>query len=255
MLTAFKITAFIIWVNVLPPLASLIFGDRCNRRVDDDRLWFDHRPIVGRHKTIRGIVASVLGGTVIFPLLGVTWWVAGIASLLAMAGDLLSSFIKRRFDLPSGKNIVILDQIFESLFPALFLARFLHLTIWHVLVFLVFFIPLAYLGSCVWNFLTYRTPRGNYPRIIRSTVRLREWRSCHLPLARWQVLFNLTSFLSYRVLYTWIFKLPGQYKKGMQKPLDIQVVEQTFRFPTLPQSFDGFRILLLTDHHLDGLEE
>ncbi|MDH3328151.1 MAG: CDP-archaeol synthase [Desulfobulbaceae bacterium] len=254
MLTVLKITVFIMWVNVLPPLASLILGDRCIWRIDGDRLWYDQRPVFGKHKTIRGIVVSVLGGTAFFPLLGVTWWAAGIASLLAMTGDLLSSFIKRRFNLHSGKNMVVLDQIFESLFPALFLIHFLHLAKWYVLVVLFCFIPLAYLGSCFWNFLTYRTPQENYPRIIRSTVRLREWRSCHLPLARWQVLFNLTSFLSYRILYTWIFKLTGLYDKGMQNSLDIEVVKQTFLFQTLPQSFDGFRILLLTDLHLDGLE-
>ncbi|MDW7773290.1 MAG: CDP-archaeol synthase [Desulfobulbaceae bacterium] len=255
MLTALKITLFIMWVNVLPPLVSLALGDRYNFRLDGSRLWFDRRPIFGSHKTIRGIVVSIAGGTAVFPLLGTAWWVAATAAFLAMAGDLITSFTKRRFNLESGRNVVVLDQIFEALLPALFLAHILHLSLWHVLLILLFFIPPAYLGSCFWDFLTYRPSRDNYQRTCRSTVRMREWRSCHPPLARWQVMFNLTSFLSQRVLYTWVFKLTGLYEKGKQNALDIEVEEQTFRFKNLPHSFDGFRILLLTDLHLDGHEE
>ena len=254
MLTIFKITVFIMWVNMLPPLASLVLGDRLNYRIDGDRQWFDHRPVFGSHKTIRGLAASILGGTLVFPLLGASWWVAAVAALLTMAGDLLSSFIKRRLDMPSGKNIAVLDQLFESLFPAWFLVRYFDLSSWYVIIVLLCFIPIAYLGACFWVFLNYRSPQENYPRIIRSTVRLREWRSCHSPLARWQVWFNLTSFLSYRVLYTWTFRLTGLYEKGLQNALDMRVAEKTFCFPDLPKSFDGFRILFLVDLHLDGQE-
>jgi len=243
------------WVNLLPPFAHLICRNRFNLRIDGGRLWFDRRPIFGSHKTVRGLIFSIAGGTAVFPLLGTSWWAAAVASVLAMTGDLVSSFIKRRLNLHSGRNTIILDQIFESLLPAIFLADYLHLSLWHVLIVLFLFIPPAYLGSCFWEFLTYRTPQKNYPRIIRSTVRLREWRSCHLPLARWQVMFNLTSFLSYRVLYTWIFKLTGLYKKGTVNALNMEVVARTFHFPDLPPSFDGFQILLLTDLHLDGLTE
>lgn len=254
MLPVLKITLFIMWLNVLPPLFSLIFGERFSQRIDGDRLWFDDKPIFGSHKTIRGFLASVIGGMVVFPLMGVEWRVAAVAAFLAMSGDLLSSFIKRRLGIPSGTNVIGLDQIFEALFPAFFLARYLDLTILNILFILLVFIPLAYLGSCIWNYLTYKKPQKDYPRIIRSTVRLREWRSCHLPLARWQFLFNLTSFLSYRFLYHWVFKVAGLCEKGEQNALNMEVVEKTFNFPNLPQSFDGFRILFLTDLHLDGLD-
>jgi hypothetical protein len=254
MLTALKITLFIMWVNMLPPFATLLFGSRFNFRVDGGLAWFDGRQLLGSHKTVRGIVVSVAGGTAVFPLLGTGWQTAAAAALLAMAGDLVSSFIKRRLGRKSGQDVAGLDQFFESLLPALFLVHAMNLAYWHVLLVLLFFIPPAYLGSCFWDFLTYRPPRENYPRIIRSTVRLREWRSCHLPLARWQVMLNLSSFLSYRVLYTWVFRLTGLYEKGKINALGTRVVERTFHFPDLPRSFDGFRIMLLTDLHLDGLE-
>ncbi len=255
MLIVFKVAAFLLWVNFLPPLANIIWGERFNRPIDGGRLWFDQHPIFGDHKTIRGVLASLLGGTAVAPLLGVDLPVAAAAALLAMAGDLLSSFIKRRQNMPSGGNAIVLDQIFESLFPALFLMGLLQLTWMQVLAILLCFIPVAYLGSCFWHFIMFRAPLENYPRVIRSTVRLREWRSCHTPLARWQTLLNLSSFLAYEVLYSWFFKLTGLQEKGLQHGLDVQVVGQTFCFPDLPQSFDGFRILLLTDLHLDGLPD
>ena len=253
MLIVIKVAAFLLWVNFLPPLANIIWGDRFNRSIDGGRLWFDQHPIFGNHKTIRGALVSLLGGTAVAPLLGVDLPVAAAAALLAMAGDLLSSFIKRRQNMPSGGNAIVLDQFFESLFPTLFLRGFLHLSWIQVLVILLCFIPVAYLGSGFWNFIMFRPPLKNYPRLIRSTVRLREWRACHTPLARWQTLLNLSSFLTYEVLYSWFFKLTGLQEKGLQNGLDVRVVEQTFCFPDLPRSFDGFRILLLTDLHLDGL--
>ena len=252
MLIVFKVAAFLLWVNFLPPLANIIWGERFNRPVDNGRLWFDQHPIFGDHKTIRGILVSLIGGSAVAPLLGVGWTIAAAAAGLAMAGDLLSSFIKRRQKMPNGGNAIILDQIFESLLPALYLRGVLQLDWLQLLAILFCFIPIAYLGSWFWNFIMFRPPLENYPRVIRSTVRLREWRSCHSPLARWQTLLNLSSFLAHDVLYSWFFRLTGLQEKGLHNGMDVQVVEQTFHFPDLPQSFDEFRILLLTDLHLDG---
>jgi len=252
-LIVIKVTAFLLWVNFLPPLANIIWGERFNRPVDGDRLWFDNHPIFGAHKTSRGILISLLGGMAVAPLLGVRVPVAGAAAGLAMAGDLLSSFIKRRPNLPSGRNVIVLDQIFESLFPTLFLKGFLQLSWGQVLVILLCFIPFAFLGSWFWNFIMFRPPLENYPRVIRSTIRLREWRSCYVPLARWQIILNLSNFLTQDILYSWFFRLTNLQEAGLRNSLDVQVEEQTFYFPDLPQPFDGFRILLLTDLHLDGL--
>ena len=249
-----KIVVFLLWVNFLPPLANLIWRDRFANPVDGGLLWFDKRPIFGPNKTIRGIIVSILGGSAVFPLLGLAWWLASSATLLAMAGDLLSSFIKRRFNLSSGKTVIVLDQIFESLFPSLFLSFFMSLTVAQLISILLCFIPVSYLGSYFWNYITYRPPQGNYPRLIRSPVRFREWRSCHTPLARWQVMLNLTSFLSNQVFLSSFFKMTSLYEVGVRNTLSVQVEEKTFYLETLPDSFDQFRILLLTDLHLDGLE-
>ncbi len=254
MFVIIEIVGFVLWVNFLPPLANIIWGDRFGRPLDGGRLWVDKRPVFGSHKTIRGVVVSCLGGIVVSPLFGIACWVGGVAALLAMGGDLLSSFIKRRPNFPSGRNIFILDQIFEFLFPALFLSLYFDVSGLQLVLALFFFIPVAYLGSWFWNFIMYRPSVKNYPRLVRSTVRIREWRSCHMPLARWQTLLNLTSFLSHDVLLGPLFKLLGLYDKGLQNSLNVQLNEKTFLFPDLPETFDGFRILLLTDLHLDGID-
>jgi len=250
-----KVAVFLLWINFLPPLARIIWGERFKRPVDGGGLWFDHHPIFGDHKTIRGVLVSLLGGMAVSPLFAVDVRIGAAAALLAMAGDLLSSFIKRRLHMPCGKNVFILDQIFESLFPALLLRQSLQLTWVQILVILFCFILIAYLGSFLWAFIIFRPSEKNNPRLIRSTVRLREWRACHTPLVRWQTLLNLSSFLAYEVLYFWFFKLTGLQEKGLRNALNVRVVEQTFYFPDLPPSFDGFRILLLTDLHLDGLPD
>ena len=46
-----------------------------------------------------------------------------------MAGDLFSSFLKRRFCLPSGTRVTGLDQVPESLFPLLACRNAVSLTV------------------------------------------------------------------------------------------------------------------------------
>lgn len=140
-----------------------------------------------------------------------------------MAGDLLSSFIKRRLHKPVGASIFGLDQIFEALLPLLVIHSYRPLFWWQFVVVLLVFVVLAYLGALFWQYLTLHPPSENYARIVRSTVRYREWRSCHEPLARWQTLLNLTSFLSDQVLLTAFFKITGLYGRGVSNALAFQV--------------------------------
>ncbi len=254
MVDVLKVVVFLLWVNGLPSFFGVLLRDSFHYPVDGNRLWSDGRPLFGRNKTVRGIAASVAGGIAVFPILGQAWWVAGLAALLAMAGDLLSSFIKRRADFFSGKNIVILDQIFESLFPLLFLKLFIGFEGVEMFIILTLFISTAYLSSCLWLYIVDRPVPPEYPRVIRSAVRFREWRACHIPLARWQTWFHLTTVLSDQIFLTWFFKISGLYARGERNALDIRVVEKTFSSSLLPGSFEGYRILLLTDLHLDGMD-
>jgi len=253
MTAAIKILFFLFWGNLLPPLASLALGDRLAQPVDHGLAWFDGRPLFGPHKTIRGILASLMGGTLAFPLLGVSWQTAACAAALLMAGDLLSSFIKRRLSLASGESVFGLDQIFEALLPAFYLANRMQTPLWSAALALIIFVPVAHAGARFWKYVLFKPPMENYPRFVRSTVRLREWRSCHQPLARWHVWFNLSSLLYNRVMVGTVFRLLGRYDQGIANALTLELNEHEIACPGLPKAFDGFTILLLTDLHLDGL--
>ncbi len=45
----------------------------------------------------------------------------------------------------------------------------------------------------------------------------------------------------------------GLYRRGLRNALDIQLTRLDLEFPDLPAAFDGFRILQLSDLHLDAL--
>ena len=100
--------------NGSPVIAKRIFGDNYAAPVDGNARFFDGRPLVGPSKTIRGIVISLLVTALGAILLGLPFWLGLLVASTAMAGDLLSSFLKRSQQQATG-----LDQILESLFPLL----------------------------------------------------------------------------------------------------------------------------------------
>jgi uncharacterized protein len=246
---------FLLWGNFLPPLARLLFDHRFRAPLDGGREWRDGQPLFGPHKTIRGALAILAGSTAVFPLLGIAWWQAAAAGLLIVAGDLLSSFLKRRLKHRSGAIIPGLDQIFEGFLPLLVLAGPLDLSAGEAGAVLALFIFTAFLGSLIWKFMmarpaAYRTQ----PRLVRSRRGYKGWRACHPPLARWQLWLNFEHYFFYRLAVGWFFKMSGLYAQGAANCLELRVERHEFAFPDLPPAFDGFRILLLTDLHLDGLD-
>lgn len=50
-------------------------------------------------------------------------------------------------------------------------------------------------------------------------------------------------------------KLIGLYQRGLRNALDIHLTHHTFAFPDLPSEFDGYRIVHLSDLHLDYIDE
>ena len=49
-------------------------------------------------------------------------------------------------------------------------------------------------------------------------------------------------------------KAVGLYKVGRSNSLSPQFREITLHYPSLPENFDGFRLLQLTDFHIDGVD-
>ena len=105
--------------NGTPVLAKTILGDRLARPLDGGTVFVDGRPLFGPAKTIRGIVLALLATPLAAALMGLPWRLGALVAALAIAGDLFSSFVKRRLGLPSSSMAIGLDQIPESLFPLL----------------------------------------------------------------------------------------------------------------------------------------
>lgn len=105
--------------NGTPVLAKKLLGVTFARPLDGGGLFVDGQPIFGPSKTIRGIVLSVLATSICAALMGLGWKVGTLVAAFAMAGDLFSSFAKRRLQLVSGSMAIGLDHIPESLFPLL----------------------------------------------------------------------------------------------------------------------------------------
>jgi CDP-2,3-bis-(O-geranylgeranyl)-sn-glycerol synthase len=113
--------------NGTPILARLLLGDRFTLPVDAGLTDAGGKPWLGHSKTVRGVLAAVLVTAFAAPLFGLPWQTGAMIGLLAMLGDLTASFIKRRLGLPSSSQALGLDQIPESLLPALYCASGLDL--------------------------------------------------------------------------------------------------------------------------------
>jgi CDP-diglyceride synthetase len=115
--------------NGTPIIAKKICGPRFARPLDTGIIFFDGRPLFGPSKTIRGIVASILITTASAPLIDLDLTIGAIVAGAAMAGDLFSSFVKRRLNFRPSSQALGLDQVPESLFPMLACRDALSLTI------------------------------------------------------------------------------------------------------------------------------
>lgn len=105
--------------NGSPVVAKKLFGSRLAFALDGGILLLDGRPIFGASKTIRGIVASIVVTAVGGILLGLGYELGALMAMVAMAGDLFSSFLKRRMNMPPSSQALGLDQVPESLLPLL----------------------------------------------------------------------------------------------------------------------------------------
>lgn len=113
------ILILILIANSSPVLMSFLFSHRMSLPIDLGLRLKDQQYLFGKTKTWRGLVASLVA-TALASFFIIGGFQAGLMVVtLAMSGDLLSSFIKRRLKKESSSKVLFLDQIPESLFPAL----------------------------------------------------------------------------------------------------------------------------------------
>jgi CDP-2,3-bis-(O-geranylgeranyl)-sn-glycerol synthase len=115
----FRLLLLIAAANSAPVLAKRLFGPFPSYPLDSGRTFLDGQPILGPSKTIRGVLVAVIAACLCAVILGLPW-IAGFAvGVTSMVGDLISSFVKRRMRLPPSSMALGLDQVPESLLPAL----------------------------------------------------------------------------------------------------------------------------------------
>ncbi len=125
--------------NSAPILARLILKDRFSLPLDLGVKWIDGRPIFGSHKTIRGVISSIVCTALFARLIGFSLVTGVLLSVISMFSDLLSSFIKRRCGLKSGAKATGLDQIPEALIPLIILKDGLLLTYYDIVAIVTLF--------------------------------------------------------------------------------------------------------------------
>jgi hypothetical protein len=118
--TFVQILIMLLAVNGAPILAARALQHRGSTPVDLGRRLDDARPILGASKTWRGLVAALVTSCILSSAFGYGIGFGLAFGALAMAGDLISSFVKRRRGLQSSDQYLGLDQIPESLLPAIY---------------------------------------------------------------------------------------------------------------------------------------
>ncbi|MCK8604107.1 CDP-archaeol synthase [Desulfoferrobacter suflitae] len=253
MLLYTKILLLLWLINFAPPLLAHLLGDKWNAPLDGGCTLRDGQFLLGPHKTRRGVLAGIAAGVVGGWALGFPLWLACLTGILSMSGDLLSSFVKRRCSFPSGSTVFGLDQVFEGLLPLAVVGPYVSLSLRDVLLLTLVFSVGAYLGSRFFKGILLQKPYEGYRRTVNSRVRLRELRACQITSHPLHHFLNFEDAIYYHLILKSFFRLLGVYERGLQNALQIRVSRLAFAFPQLPKAFDGYKILYLSDLHLDGL--
>ena len=135
-----KLLVLLSVANTSPIILKKFAGERFCQPIDGGLRLPDGQPLFGPSKTVRGIVIAMLATPAAALALDIAWWMGALVGAAAMAGDLLSSFVKRRLKLASSSQASGLDQIPESLLPTLLASWFLPITAWDIAAIVGFFL-------------------------------------------------------------------------------------------------------------------
>ena len=105
--------------NGAPVIAKKLLGGWLARPIDGGWVFWDGQPLLGRSKTLRGVMLAIVSSAIGGLLIGLEMETGVRIGLTAMAGDIMSSFLKRRLRLAPSAKAPGLDQVPESLLPFL----------------------------------------------------------------------------------------------------------------------------------------
>lgn len=145
--------------NTAPLIAARLLGARLSWPLDGGIHLRDGRPLLGKSKTVRGVLVGVALPGALAPALGQPVEAGLAIGAAAMAGDLLSSFVKRRLGLLPSSQALGLDQIPESLLPAWIARGWLELSLIEITTIVVaFFVAELALSKLLYRLKLRDTP-------------------------------------------------------------------------------------------------
>jgi CDP-2,3-bis-(O-geranylgeranyl)-sn-glycerol synthase len=133
--------------NGAPIIAARLFGPAAENPVDFGVHLADGHPLFGSSKTWRGLVAALLACALSAPLLGFSVYFGVLFASLVMAGDLVSSFFKRRMGLAPSDQCLGVDQLPEAALPCLYAVAVTGLPWWWAILLPLLFMLLELLVS------------------------------------------------------------------------------------------------------------
>jgi CDP-2,3-bis-(O-geranylgeranyl)-sn-glycerol synthase len=151
-----QLLALLVLANGAPIIARHLFGNCCTWPIDGGYRLASGSPLLGPSKTLRGLLAAVALSAAAAPLVEIPWYWGAAIGGLAMLGDLIGSFIKRRLGFPPSSQAIGLDQIPESLVPLLIIAPNFSLKPWSIFIIVLAFSLLVPLLSRLFFLLGIR---------------------------------------------------------------------------------------------------
>ncbi|GAB1255746.1 hypothetical protein NBRC116494_02480 [Aurantivibrio plasticivorans] len=115
--------------NGAPVIARKLFLHDFDFPVDGYHRFSDGNRVFGESKTWRGVFTSIAACMVLACVLQLSWLFGCVIALRAMLGDLLSSFAKRRLEMPSSARCSGVDQLPEAIIPGLFVVIFFEVSL------------------------------------------------------------------------------------------------------------------------------
>ena len=124
-----ELVLLLVIANGAPFVAHRLFGKFLDQPLDRNKVFRDGRPLLGPAKTVRGVFSAIIATTVLAPLVGLGPVQGAVFGLLAMLGDMASSFIKRRLTIATSQSAPLLDQLPETLVPLIVMQQALSATL------------------------------------------------------------------------------------------------------------------------------
>ncbi|OLS26496.1 MAG: hypothetical protein HeimC2_15130 [Candidatus Heimdallarchaeota archaeon LC_2] len=138
--------------------------------IDRGKLFRDGKPILGKNKTLGGLMGAILGAGLLwisvilffpeifddvhsrFNVIDYIWYIGFVQGFGAMVGDSAGSFLKRRINLRPGGPFPVMDQVGFVIFSFLILGIFLT----YPLVWIYLVIPTALVIHIIANMIAYK---------------------------------------------------------------------------------------------------